>query len=114
MSLIDNERAKLTANWLNTLSAGTIIAGCVTPLVAIAYGLRPGAEPLDRAFIFAVLLLDFDWCCLTSSREDDPRKAHGMTLLEAYALFGIPAILLVIGFGSLFLTRPRKHPHPGE
>ena len=58
MSLVDNERAKLTANWLNTLSAGTIIAGCVTPLVAIAYGLRPGAEPLDRGFIFA---LSFGW-----------------------------------------------------
>ena len=58
MNLIDNERAKLTANWLNTLSAGTIIAGCVTPLVVIAYGLRPGTEPLDRAFVF---ILSFGW-----------------------------------------------------
>jgi hypothetical protein len=37
-----------------------------------------------------------------------------MTFLEAFAAFGIPAILLVIGFGTLLVTRPRKHPHPGE
>jgi hypothetical protein len=56
MNLVDNERAKLTANWLNTLSAGTIIAGCVTPLVAIAYGLRPGAEPLSDRFILTLVI----------------------------------------------------------
>ena len=61
VNLVDNERAKLTANWLNTLSAGTVIAGSVTPLVAIAYGLRPGAEPLDRLFIFA---LSFGWIAI--------------------------------------------------
>lgn len=54
MSLVENERAKLTANWLNTLSAGTIIAGCVTPLVAIAYGLRPGGVSLGNSFILAL------------------------------------------------------------
>jgi hypothetical protein len=58
MSLIENERAKLTANWLNTLSAGTIIAGCVTPLVAIAYGLRPGGASLGNGFI---LVLSIGW-----------------------------------------------------
>jgi hypothetical protein len=58
VNLVDNERAKLTFNWLNTLSAGTVNAGSVTPLVAIAYGLRPGAEPLDRLIIFA---LSFGW-----------------------------------------------------
>jgi hypothetical protein len=56
MHLVESERAKLTANWLNTLSAGTVIAGCVTPLVAIAYGLRPGAEPLGGNFILALSL----------------------------------------------------------
>lgn len=29
-----------------------------------------------------------------------------MTLLEAYVLFGLPAIALGLGFGALWLTRP--------
>jgi len=37
-----------------------------------------------------------------------------MTFLEAFAALGIPTILLLIGFGTLYVTRPRKHPHPGE
>lgn len=37
-----------------------------------------------------------------------------MTLLELYAAFGIPVILMLIGLGAVYLTRPGKHPHPGE
>jgi hypothetical protein len=37
-----------------------------------------------------------------------------MTLLEFYAAVGIPVILALIGIGAVLLTRPRKHPHPGE
>jgi hypothetical protein len=46
MHLIHNERLKLTANWLNTLAAGAVIAGAVTPMVAIAYGLRPNNDTM--------------------------------------------------------------------
>jgi hypothetical protein len=34
--LVHNERVKLTAAWLNTVGAGTVIAGGVTPIVAMA------------------------------------------------------------------------------
>ena len=37
MSLVRNERLKLTAGWLNALAAGIIIAGAVAPLVAAIY-----------------------------------------------------------------------------
>ena len=39
MSLIHNEKTKLTAACLNTLATTTIAAGGITPLAAIAYGL---------------------------------------------------------------------------
>lgn len=57
MSGIHNERVKLTANWLNIMAAGTIIAGSITPLVTIAYGLRSG-EPLATG---TVILLTLVW-----------------------------------------------------
>ena len=41
MSLIDNERTKLTANWLNALAAGVVVTGVVAPAVGVIYGV-PG------------------------------------------------------------------------
>jgi multisubunit Na+/H+ antiporter MnhG subunit len=58
MYLVENERWKLTAAWLNTMAAGTVIAGAVTPLVALAYGLRADTEPLATGL---VVLLTFIW-----------------------------------------------------
>jgi len=40
MSLVDNERTKLTANFLNALSSGVIIAGFVAPLIAVGVGFQ--------------------------------------------------------------------------
>jgi hypothetical protein len=37
--LVENERAKLTANWLNAIAGGLMTAGVVTPLVAFGLGL---------------------------------------------------------------------------
>lgn len=58
MGLIPNERWKLTANWLNTIAAGTVIAGCVTPLVALAYGLRTNPEAVST---WVIVLLTLVW-----------------------------------------------------
>ena len=41
MSLIHNERTKLTAAWLNTLGAASIVAGVLAPIAAAGFGL-PG------------------------------------------------------------------------
>jgi hypothetical protein len=43
VSLIANERIKLTAGWLNTLSATTIATGVVAPLVALVFGFPTSA-----------------------------------------------------------------------
>lgn len=53
MSLIHNERTKLTANWLNTLAAGIIVTGAVAPVVAAIYGI-PG--PSQASYIVLALL----------------------------------------------------------
>jgi hypothetical protein len=39
VSLIHNERWKLTATWLNTLGPAVVVVGVLTPAVAVAYGL---------------------------------------------------------------------------
>jgi dipeptide/tripeptide permease len=55
MPLIQNERIKLTATWLNTLSAATIVTGVIAPLAAIVFGL-PASGTLSMAtFLFAAV-----------------------------------------------------------
>lgn len=38
MSLVHNEKTKLTATWLNTLASGSLLVGVVTPTAAVIYG----------------------------------------------------------------------------
>jgi len=45
VSLVHNERAKLTANFLNALSSGVTIAGFVAPLIAVGVGFQPAPVP---------------------------------------------------------------------
>lgn len=37
MSLIQNERTKLTANWLNAMASGVIVTGVVAPSIALLF-----------------------------------------------------------------------------
>ncbi len=39
MSLIHNERTKLTATWLNTLATALLAAGAIAPVAALLYGI---------------------------------------------------------------------------
>jgi len=39
MSLIENERTKLTATWLNNLAVASIVAGWLSPVAGMVYGL---------------------------------------------------------------------------
>ena len=43
MSLIENERLKLTATGLNTLASGSIVIGVITPTAVAIYG-TPGTQ----------------------------------------------------------------------
>lgn len=54
MSLIHNERTKYLATFVNTVAAGTIIAGVVAPLIAFTFGM-PG--PISGGFAIAVSLV---------------------------------------------------------
>ena len=116
MSLIHNERWKLTASWLNTIAAGSVIAGCVTPLVALAYGLRTGPE---AAPTWIIVMLTLVWISVGVALHDGQshsREIAGMTTLEVFAVFGVPALLLAIGAAALYLSRQNddRHPRPGE
>jgi hypothetical protein len=53
VSLIHNERIKLTATWLNTLSATTITTGVVAPLAALVFGLPTSATISIGGFALA-------------------------------------------------------------
>lgn len=38
MSLVHNERTKLTATFINTLASACVVVGGISPLVALIYG----------------------------------------------------------------------------
>lgn len=39
MSLVHNERTKLTATWFNTMATALLAAGVIAPVAALLYGL---------------------------------------------------------------------------
>ena len=57
MSLLHNERVKLTANWLNTLATATATVGGLAPLASAVYGVNP--SPLAYAYLLVVLAIWF-------------------------------------------------------
>jgi Na+/melibiose symporter-like transporter len=46
-----NERVKLTATWMNTIAAGTIVAGFIAPLAIAYYG---GTSPSWQRILSAL------------------------------------------------------------
>jgi hypothetical protein len=73
MSLIHNERRKLTATALNGVAIGTMVAGSIAPLIAVSYGVS-GAQ---SGWYFGVIGfgLVFHGHRITSSRVDRAREA---------------------------------------
>lgn len=55
MSLVHNERVKLTATFLNTLASASVVAGGISPLVALVYGF--GATSLAGWLIAMVAVM---------------------------------------------------------
>lgn len=43
MTIIQNKRTKLTANWLNALAAGVIVTGVVAPSIVLLFQIASGA-----------------------------------------------------------------------
>lgn len=46
MSVLHNERVKLTATWLNTLASATATVGTLAPFASVAYGVGPPNQGL--------------------------------------------------------------------
>ncbi len=57
MSLVHNERTKLTATLLNNVAAATLVTGVVGPNVALSYGLPGPAGGWSALLITVVWLL---------------------------------------------------------
>jgi hypothetical protein len=57
MSLIHNERTKLTATWLNTLATALLAAGTFAPLAALFYGFA--ASQVGSAYFAGLAILCF-------------------------------------------------------
>ena len=53
MSLVHNERIKLTATCVNTLAAATIATGVVAPMVAVVFGLPTAGAVSALGFVAA-------------------------------------------------------------
>lgn len=56
MSLIANERTKLTATYLNTAAGGLFTAGVVAPLVAAVFGIGPAGEAGALTLVLGVTI----------------------------------------------------------
>ena len=55
MSLVHNERVKLTAAWLNGMASAAVAAGVIAPLVAAFYGLTSVPVSTSGLLLGAVL-----------------------------------------------------------
>ena len=52
MSLVHNERTKLSATWVNNLAAGAVVAGVISPMVSIAARGSPSWLPIVVSVIW--------------------------------------------------------------
>jgi hypothetical protein len=56
MSVVHNERTKLTATWLNALAAATVVTGVIAPLVAVVFGVSTSGKVSPITFVLATLV----------------------------------------------------------
>ena len=57
MFLVENERVKLTASWLNALATALVAAGAFAPAAALLYGLSHLAISTESIFGIVILCL---------------------------------------------------------
>ena len=55
MSLVENERIKLTANWLDRAGTAALTVGVLAPLATALYGLSPTALPRST-LLFGIVI----------------------------------------------------------
>jgi hypothetical protein len=103
VSLIHNERIKLTATCLNTLAATTVATGVIAPLVAFVLGF-PAVGTISGELYTCCTGLDCTRDRPTFAGEANSRETAGMTAFELYALFGSPLLLLIWALLIVWLT----------
>lgn len=61
MSLVHNERTKLTAAWFNTLATAVIAAGVFAPTAALIYGVAPTPSDIRLTYGLGAACFGFGW-----------------------------------------------------
>lgn len=75
MSLVGHEQRKLTAGYLNTIAAATMIAGVVGPAIATTYDLpgpRPGLVVGLISLVWFLISVGLHWCARRLLRGIEP------------------------------------------
>ena len=105
MSLVHNERVKLTASCINTLATTTVAAGVIAPLAALVFGLPATGAVSTGVFAAAVAAWLVLGAGLTFASEAFAWETAVMSAFELYALFGSPILLLAWALAIVWLTR---------
>lgn len=98
LSLVSNERLKLTANWLNAIATASVAAGVIAPVAAGFYGV--GSTPV----IQLTLLVGFVVCLFggitpTSGNKVCSERPEVMSFVELLAFVIAPVTLAALGWG---------------
>jgi hypothetical protein len=56
MSLVHNERTKLTATWVSSVAAAIVATGVIAPIVAVVFGIPTFAAITPGTFTLATLV----------------------------------------------------------
>jgi hypothetical protein len=107
MSLVDNERVKLTATWLNTLASATATVGVLAPLASFVYGL--GQSPLSVSASLVAMAIWFSAALALHLGAAGSRRACTMTTELFFALYVAPLLLAAFGWAvALWAVRQAK------
>ena len=106
MSLIHNERTKLTANYLNTAATGFFGAGVVAPLAAAVFGLAGPGSLISTLTLVLGILIFFRGKHWASHRG--PVCSQGAQVVndvQILAFIIVPLAALALGWGLAYWAR---------
>jgi hypothetical protein len=104
LNLIHNERTKLSATALNGVAIASIVAGFITPLAALTFGV---SGPVGRG-VLVTALASFAWLAVGLGLHFLARALGRPQRMNSYLLlFAGPVLALAAGLAIYFLaTRP--------
>jgi hypothetical protein len=109
---VSEERRTLSAAWLNAIASGAIVTGLIAPTIAVILNLA------NVALGWPLILMSLAWLaigCAYIGWRGVCSEAATMPPLETYTYFVLPALVLAIGIGTVWLTRrdARRHTPAG-